>query len=418
MNHEFIRCIAITQNNTQCRRFSYPSTNMFCKIHNKCIPKKIIFQNIFINNISLDDYLYLLEKCKNIEIINEIYVNTLLKDYYNQKEFNKRLKEKEIKDKEETKINNIKICKCCYTDEYYDINLMRCDKITSKNSHKVCIDCFNHYIDVQIKDNNANIICIFNGSDKCDGKYDINIIKCLLDENKFNKYYDLYLISEVKELAKSINNYQICPNCAKYGLEIDINNEQKIEIKCGRCEFTWCNLCRKKYHDEHCYLIKIDEIKKEEQNNIILNIINDIKSKKIIHKCPHCNTSFIKTEGCNMMTCEHCHGYSCYICGDKIFPKFNSKYYHFKGHALNDGNGTCPLYNNNILENIVAGNINYNFTQIIKEFDILLNVNKNINIKKQIYENIKKSYNKEKIPSEIINIGKKYKLEESLCIIL
>ena len=58
---------------------------------------------------------------------------------------------------------------------------------------------------------------MFNSSDKCGGTYDIEFIRMLLEPEKFEKYYDYYLMIEVKELAKTIDNYQICQHCLKYG---------------------------------------------------------------------------------------------------------------------------------------------------------------------------------------------------------
>lgn len=58
-----------------------------------------------------------------------------------------------------------------------------------------------------------------------------------MNEEQFNRYNDLYLINEVKELAKTIDNYQICPQCAKYGIEVNVDDNEKIDIKCNRYYF-------------------------------------------------------------------------------------------------------------------------------------------------------------------------------------
>lgn len=116
------------------------------------------------------------------------------------------------------------------------------------------------------------------------------------------------------------------------------------------------------------------------------------------------------------MTCTNCKGYSCYICGIKILEKNNSHYYHFKDHALNDGTSNCPLWNGNLSETQTDGNRRYNNNKILNEFDKLLNVNKDIVIRKMIYNRIKISCTN--IPSLIIQLGKKYKIEDSTCTIL
>ena len=116
------------------------------------------------------------------------------------------------------------------------------------------------------------------------------------------------------------------------------------------------------------------------------------------------------------MTCTNCKGNSCYICGCKIPKKNNSHYYHFAGHALNDGTTNCLLWNNSVGENNTSGNRRYNEKQIILEFDKLLEVNK-LNERKIIFNRIKKSYD-DNLSNEIIQLGKKYKLIESNCTIL
>ena len=48
---------------------------------------------------------------------------------------------KKIFELEQKQIDEINECKCCFTDEYHDINLIRCSKITFENRHKICIEC-------------------------------------------------------------------------------------------------------------------------------------------------------------------------------------------------------------------------------------------------------------------------------------
>jgi hypothetical protein len=67
------------------------------------------------------------------------------------------------------------------------------------------------------------------------------------------------------------------------------------------------------------------------------------------------------------------------------------------------------------------GNRKYNINKIMDELDILLNVNNNIEIQKIIYSRIKNFYKNEvsnDVINKINNLGKKYKLIDSTCIIL
>jgi len=421
------RCIAITSQNLQCKHKKFGL--MFCKLHtNSHKPKKILFNNIQIKTMREDEYIYLTDKIhnENITDINYNIIMNFVKDYNNKIDFDERIKIEQERQIENKKIDDINVCKCCYSDDFDDINLIRCDKITSKNVHKVCCDCFMNHIDIQLKDNNVSLKCMFDSSDNCNGNYDIDIIRSLIDVDKFNKYNDFFVMSEVKELAKTIDNYQICPNCLKYGIEVNVKNNEKTDIKCMKCDESWCNICKKISHQNHCYVIdyqKFNTLNNIDKNIMIDNIINEIISKKLMHSCPYCNTTYIKIDGdgCNMMTCTNCKGYSCYVCEEKIIPKNNSHYYHFKGHALNDGTGTCPLFNDRIGETRTDGNRRYNINKIMEELDVLLNVNNNIELQKILYARIK-NYYKNEVSNDIINklniLGKKYKLIDTSCVIL
>lgn len=75
-----------------------------------------------------------------------------------------------------------------------------------------------------------------------------------------------------------------------------------------RCDNSWCSLCKKTSHQNHCYVIdyeKFNKLNNIDKNIMIDNIINEIISKKLMHYCPYCYTSYIKIDGdvCNMMTC-------------------------------------------------------------------------------------------------------------------
>lgn len=411
------RCIAVTRKKTQCTRNKKPNSKMFCPMHSDLhVPKEIIFKNIMIKTPREDEYEHLQNLYQNMDhILYNIDVESILKNYNMELQLKREIEAKKILELEKQKIDEIDDCKCCYTDEYEDINLIRCSKITSENKHKICIECLKNHLEVQIKDCNVNLECVFNSSDNCAGEYDIQIIRCILEPELFEKYNEYIIMSETKKLASIIDNYQMCPKCMKYGIEMNV--KEKAEVKCLRCGYSWCNLCKKDFHTDHCYVIKLN--KTVADKDFIINIdntINDIKSKKTIHECPHCSITFIKTDGCNLMLCTNCKGHSCYICGIKIFQKSNSYYHNFKGHALNDGSGKCDLFNNGLTESVVDGNYKYNNKEIIKEYDLMLDVNKDEKTRKLLYDRIKISYGKE-IPKDIVNLGKKYSYE-STCNIL
>ena len=65
-------------------------------------------------------------------------------------------------------------------------------------------------------------------------------------------------------------------------------------------------------------------------------------SEALIRKCWKCTKPYVKTDGCNKMTCS-CGAQMCYLCHQPV-----KDYGHFYGHGGEPGPGkTCPLWSNN-----------------------------------------------------------------------
>lgn len=269
---------------------------------------------------------------------------------------------------ENSKILKIKICKCCFSEVENVNNLFGCSNITSKNKHKVCYDCLSMYFEHNFNNGLCSLDCMFDKTDDCHGVYTMDHMNHCLDRKKADKYTNNYEMNEIKKISNLINNYQICPSCKKYGVEVHpstLKMATKIWIRCEKCKQRWCSFCIREEtnHRKKCYAVDYDNTmnsdeyvvnKIEEVEKIIVNIIDDI----VVHKCPYCNTSYIKEEGCNLITCSSCNGRSCFLCREKITERKNNSYYwHFKDHVFNDGDSTCPLFNYN--QNEIGANLKY-----------------------------------------------------------
>lgn len=325
-------------------------------------------------------------------------------------------------------IYNDKKCNCCFMD-YKKEHLIYCDKLSMCRKHIICYNCLERNIDIQIQNSNCDSMCIFNPTDKCDGKYKLEKIKDIIGDQKYKTYNILYDIKTTSLNALIIDDYQICPHCRRYGVEV--NNKNSIDyINCVKCNKQWCNLCRKPSHEGFdCYSIDFSSVNSLKQDNqfienekniIIDNILQEIYAKITINKCPHCSTEYIKTEGCNLITCSKCNRYSCYCCRIKIFPKkiragnIVSKYYHFTGNdynTYNTVNYTCPLYYNN-------GNIDAN----IRKKSFIIELNKlftiNTDIKQHIFERVKILLGFTVYKSLINDIDDKFNITKSLVVII
>lgn len=320
-------------------------------------------------------------------------------------------------------LKNTKECMCCYC-EYEKDELYSCSNISETFKHIVCKHCFERHIQSNLNEGKASLCCMFDASEKCGGVYSEEIIERVLSNTeKYNRFQELQQINYLKQLCKTIENFQICPFCSRYGLQV--NEKNRIEVHCQECDKSWCNHCKGKYHEEKgCYYFDIEEKSKTEQHETIRNVLNEIVSKCVLNTCPHCNAEYVKSEGCNLIHCSQCDGLSCDCCGDKLVPKHFengnvvSKYYHFKGNQFNDGTTNCPLYyNSNIFGDF--GNKSNKEKKIMNELKVCINANKYATnyIQDLLYNEIKLL--KERTENYTINIDelypdKKYSLVSSI----
>jgi TRIAD3 protein (E3 ubiquitin-protein ligase RNF216) len=104
------------------------------------------------------------------------------------------------------------------------------------------------------------------------------------------------------------------------------------------CQFESCRKCGKVSHIP----LRCDEVTKEKRQDEGRLKVEEAISEAKIRKCPKCKTPFVKTEGCNKMTCR-CGVKICYICRKQV-----ADYSHFcqKPHCDHKKCKLCTLYSN------------------------------------------------------------------------
>lgn len=390
------------------------------KEYNKSLIEK---KNIRLNNIKKrNDEMIRMRK----QLINERNMRILIEQAQKRKLFMLNMEKQREKRLEKERIESIKTmlkpciktiqinyikdtnttCQCCLCD-YNKDELIYCDKLSEEYIHIICHDCMRRNIDVMISNGVCNFDCIYNSSDCCGGIYNKkeieNILSC--NKEKYDKFMEIYEITTISNMALVVDDFQICPHCRRFGLEI--NNMIPIsKIKCERCFKYWCNKCGRDAHDiengSNCYTISLSNFNREkniensyEQLNIIIdNMITSIISKSVIDTCSHCNSAYMKTEGCNLITCSKCGNLTCHCCGEKITEilveggRMTSKYHHFIGNDYNDGSGNCPLFYNEENYNANQENKIHKIRKITDEFILLMNSNKEL--MRDIYSRIEK----------------------------
>ena len=369
--------------------------SIFCGVHKKHKPESVVIYIQIDENNQFSDWItspFTNEK----DVIIEIQTK---KDEIKKEALDKIIKENET-------LNAIITCKVCGEDVCNNHELIRCNKATSDNHHLVCSECVTGHINSLIVDGIASYNCMFNKSDKCGGEYTIKGILDVIESPKTQEIWnELINISEITKMASICDDYVICPLCCKWGciFEIPSGYQGNFYIPCGKCGDRWCNICKRKAHDNRsCYKLEFNEEETiEKRIEIIDHMIQELVTKSLMHCCSTCGCSYIKEEGCNLMVCPKCESMSCYLCTMKLYYKNDTKYWHFTGHDLSDPDAQCKLWNNvagDGKEN--QGNTEFNEKNIIRELSNFINVNDKTT-STMIYERISYIYEKDK---EYINV--------------
>ena len=137
---------------------------------------------------------------------------------------------------------------------------------------------------------------------------------------------------------------------------------------------------------------------------VVDKMIQDIATRALTHCCGICGCSYVKEEGCNLMTCPKCNGMSCFICGMKLYYKGDTKYWHFTGHDKADRDARCPLWNNYAGDGKEKqGNTAFNIASIEKEFYNFISSNEgNLQVSKLIRQRIVANYENDKAFTNIL----------------
>ena len=410
-------CIAITKKGKAClnsksKLFSVVANAnqpiLFCSLHFKKKPDTVLIEgtNKIIPYVNVAQYLDDVNKSNQA---NQAQHQTSIP----ARDIHKRV------------ITDIKpICTVCCDEFPNRSDLSECDaSATNEYNHLVCRECLKGHVSILLSDGIASLECMFNKHDHCQGQYTEENIKnaldyqdkpaaaAVVDDTPFSKWQVVMAASEIVKFASICENYVICPLCCSWGciFEIPVGAEKyPFYIRCGNCVKEWCTLCKRGAHcNRSCYELAFNEAELASASimgSVIDKMIQDIATRALTHCCSICGCSYIKEEGCNLMTCPKCNGMSCFICGIKLYYKGETKYWHFTGHDNADQDARCPLWNNHAgdgQEN--QGNNAFNIANIEREFSKFISSNEaNRRIAKLIGQRIIANYEKDKAFANIL----------------
>lgn len=140
-------------------------------------------------------------------------------------------------------------------------------------------------------------------------------------------------------LSPSLSNFVSCSSCPKCGYQADLP-ENLVVFQCPveDCRYESCRHCGQAAHVP----LRCEEVAKQNREDEGRLKVEEAMANAKIRTCPQCKASFVKSDGCNKMTCR-CGAYVCYICRQKI-----RDYSHFcqAPHCNHKKCGKCVLHSN------------------------------------------------------------------------
>ncbi|CAD0109586.1 unnamed protein product, partial [Aureobasidium uvarum] len=214
-------------------------------------------------------------------------------------------------------------CAACY-DEYAPNKVVTCG---SADKHPVCFDCMRTYLESEI----GQLVC----PGGCDGTFSEPQLRLVPNTDKLTDKL-MRLRQEHDLRTAGIDDVESCPFCDFKTVCLPVDIDFEFHCQSPTCNITSCRKCKEKTHipnscEEHQ--------RKRDKDNALSHRhrIEEARSKALIRNCNKCNQAFIKSDGCNKITCSHCGNLQCYLCGVDV----TANYAHFHAAAskciLHDG---------------------------------------------------------------------------------
>ncbi|KAG9655159.1 hypothetical protein KCU64_g6732, partial [Aureobasidium melanogenum] len=217
----------------------------------------------------------------------------------------------------------------CY-DEYAPNKIIRCG---SEDKHPVCLDCMKTYLESEVGQCSFKLVC----PGGCDDTFYESQLRLVPDTDALTD--KLMRLRQENDLRTAgIDDVEGCPFCDFKTVCLPISIDFEFHCQSPTCNITSCRKCKEETHiPDSC---EENQRKRDKESALShRHRIEEARSKALIRNCNKCKQAFIKSDGCNKMTCSQCGNLQCYLCGVDV----TANYAHF-----NAPGSKCPVFSETI----------------------------------------------------------------------
>ncbi|XP_064481430.1 E3 ubiquitin-protein ligase RNF14-like [Ornithodoros turicata] len=213
-------------------------------------------------------------------------------------------------------------------------------------NHYFCKECMSSFFRIQIESGSASFLrCPQEG---CTSQASPPQVKELVGEALCNKYEAMLLSTYLDTLA----DLTYCP---RLHCQCPVVLDPDLTLaECPSCHFVFCIYCKMVYHGVEPCRLKPDERReirdryvaatgaeklemerrygKRTLQLLVVESLSQDWMNENSKKCPHCNVSIEKQDGCNKMTCWRCGTHFCWLCVTTL-KSISNPYQHFNDPA-------------------------------------------------------------------------------------
>lgn len=162
--------------------------------------------------------------------------------------------------------------------------------------HLFCRSCLSTLVKTCLGDQRAPATCMH--TDGCTATFADNELEKCVEAKAARAYHKLCQRKELQEAA--IEGLEGCPEC-DYAVIVDNPEEKLFYCQAEDCGLISCRGCRQPDHLPYtCEQASADR-KLDKRHTV-----EEAMTEALVRKCPKCKKAFVKTEGCNKITCSNC----------------------------------------------------------------------------------------------------------------